>query len=185
MVLITGEMILKNGPLKKKRTKNMRTKPSLSNLASSMAISSGTMPIRTLNPSRGGRGKRLNMASATFQRRPVKKISAKMFWVVRSPTNIGVSLNRIAKKTAIRRFVIGPDRATIAMSFFGSRRLYGSTGIGLAAPKMIPDPDIVRRRGRAIVIMGSMWGIGFKVNRPLALAVGSPNLSAIKPCAIS
>ena len=38
----------------------------------------------------------------------------------------------------MRKLVSGPARATKAVSFLGSRKLNGSMGTGLAAPKIIP-----------------------------------------------
>ena len=46
-------------------------------------------------------------------------------------------------------------------------------------------PLMTKMAGNTIVIMGSMWGRGFSVSRPMCLAVGSPSLSATHPCATS
>jgi len=87
--------------------------------------------------------------------------------------------------TAIKTFVKGPDIATKARSFLPSLRLKGSTGTGFAAPITTGEPPKSRKRGRRMLIKGSMWGMGFRVSLPMSLAVGSPSLSATKPWATS
>ena len=61
----------------------------------------------------------------------------------------------------------------------------GSTGTGFAAPIIIGEPEIRRRRGRAMLIIGSMCFFGFNVSLPASLAVGSPRRSATNPWEIS
>ena len=50
--------------------------------------------------------------------------------------NGATNLMMNANIAAIRKFVSGPAKDTIAMSFLPSRRLNGSTGTGLAAAKI-------------------------------------------------
>ena len=45
-----------------------------------------------------------------------------------------------AKPSAITKLVSGPATATIAMPCFGCLKLRGTTGMGLAQPKMKPVP---------------------------------------------
>ena len=66
------------------------------------------------------------------------------------------NLRITAAKTAIRTFVRGPARETIATSFLPSFKLKGSIGTGFAAPKITGELERIRRRGRAILIMGSI-----------------------------
>lgn len=88
-------------------------------------------------------------------------------------------------KIAIRTFARGPERETSAKSFLPSLKLKGSTGTGLAAPIIIGEPDMRRIRGRAMLIIGSICFLGSRVSLPARRAVGSPNLSATYPWAIS
>ena len=67
-----------------------------------------------------------------------------------------ISLIRRLAKIAIRTLLSGPDSDTSAKSFLPSLKLKGSTGTGLAAPIIIGEPEIRRRRGRAILIIGSI-----------------------------
>lgn len=90
-----------------------------------------------------------------------------------------------AAMNAIKKFVRGPAIETRAMSFLGSRKLKGSTGTGLAPPKITGELVRIKINGRIKVIIGSTCGIGFKVSLPRSFAVGSPSFSATKPCAIS
>ena len=87
--------------------------------------------------------------------------------------------------TAKTILVRGPESATSAISFLPSFRLNGSIGTGFAAPKITGEPDSIKARGRRMLIKRSMCFFGFKVSRPASLAVGSPNLSATYPWAIS
>lgn len=91
------------------------------------------------------------------------------------------NLNANATIKAIRKFVKGPASETKAISFLGSLKLKGSTGTGFAAPKTTGDPLNKRIRGKRILIIGSMWGIGLSVSLPRSLAVGSPSLFATQP----
>lgn len=136
--------MLKIRPGKKRRTIKIRVKPKRSRPARPRARSSGKMPIRTLKPSNGGIGIRLNRARPRFRTTPVLNISE------------GTSRKIIARNTAIKILVAGPARAVRAVSFLGSRKLKGSMGTGLAAPKMIPAPVKNRIKGRPMVIKGSI-----------------------------
>jgi hypothetical protein len=81
-------------------------------------------------------------------------------------------------------FVIGPAAEEMAMPFLGSLKLAGLIGTGFAYPKMTP-PNIINMSGIITVPMGSICLIGFSVNRPMNLAVGSPSLLATYPCETS
>lgn len=70
------------------------------------------------------------------------------------------------------RLLAGLAKEIKAESLLGFCRLYESTGTGL------PQPNLVKRMAK--VPKGSRWAIGFKVNLPFILGVGSPSLSAIK-----
>lgn len=75
--------------------------------------------------------------------------------------------------TARSRLLIGPDKETMISSRLGCLKLKGSMGTGLAQP-MVGTPLKALNRGSKSVPIGSMWAMGFKVNRPLDLEVGSP-----------
>ncbi len=158
---------------KKKRTMKIRVKPKRSRPARLAAIAFGRTPNKTLKPSRGGIGKRLKRAKPRFRTTAVLKIS------------FGNARNNNANTTEMKMLVRGPARAVRAMSFFGSRKLNGSMGIGLAAPKITPAPVRNKISGKPMVIIGSMWGMGFSVKRRERRAVGSPSRSAAQPWAIS
>jgi len=82
-------------------------------------------------------------------------------------------------------FVRGPASPVMAMSFFGSLKCIGFIGTGFAAPKITGEPEMSKSTGSAMLIIGSRWGMGLRVSRPITLAVGSPSLSATTPCIIS
>lgn len=86
---------------------------------------------------------------------------------------------------AIATLVNGPASATSDISRLPSLRLNGSTGTGFAAPKIIGEPETIRRRGSKILMKGSMCFLGLRVNLPINLAVGSPKRSATNPWATS
>lgn len=155
------------------------------------AKSSGKIVANILLPSSGGIGKRLKIAREILivivNAKNVPKNPLEKTWKNVAPGKI-----RCATRAAIAariKFVPGPASEMIAISFRGSLRLNGSTGTGFAPPKTRGNPvGIVAIKvisGKRIVITGSMCGIGFSVNLPSSLAVGSPSLSATRPCAIS
>lgn len=92
------------------------------------------------------------------------------------------SLIKSAKTHAIKKFIKGPAKETSAISFLPSRRLKGSTGTGLAPPRInVPFEPINKINGSRMLMYGSICGFGFNVIRPKSLAVGSPSLSATIP----
>lgn len=139
------------------------------------------MREKTFDPSSGGIGIRLKIAKSKFIRTIVNRILGTMV-AVRKKFGIKIIIfKRSAAKTAIKIFVRGPARETMATSFLPSLRLNWSTGTGLAAPKITGEPDKSRRRGSKMLIKGSIWFFGFKVSLPISLAVGSPSRSATSP----
>ena len=109
-----------------------------------LASFSGKRSENILDPSNGGMGIRLKIASKRFKR----TISA----IISNGNILRIKLKIIAIATLVR----GPARETRARSFLPSLRLKGSTGTGLAAPIIIGEPEIKRIRGRAMLIMGSI-----------------------------
>lgn len=145
-----------------------------------LASFSGRRRENILDPSSGGIGIRLKIASRRLSLTIAVKINIKKlkssvcskFTII-----LTIKLARIAKRT----FARGPERETSARSFLPSLKLNGSTGTGLAAPIITGEPEMTRIRGRAILIIGSICFLGLRVNRPARRAVGSPSLSATNP----
>src|SRR5260370_18292591 len=79
-----------------------------------------------------------------------------------------------------KKLVAGRARLTKTMSRRGWRSRCGSTGTGLAYPKM-GSPARAPMAGKMIDPNGSMWGSGFRVRRPARFAVSSPNQEATTP----
>lgn len=143
------------------------------------AAFSGSNRANILDPSNGGMGRRLKIASKRLRRTMPIRINDKGLRIKFGER--GISFKTKLAIIAITTLVKGPDKETMARSFLPSLRLKGSTGTGLAAPIIIGDPEINRMRGRAMLIMGSICFLGLRVNRPASLAVGSPRRSATYP----
>lgn len=141
------------------------------------AIFLGKTAASTRPPSKGGIGIRLKTAKTTL----ISEILAKKTKTSGEGVRLTAILAISPKITAKIRFEAGPAKPISPISFLGFLRLKGSIGTGLAAPIMIGEPVVRRISGRRMLVTGSIWGIGFKVNRPESLAVGSPNFSATKP----
>jgi hypothetical protein len=176
---VNKEKIIPPNPPARRRKKIIKIpiEPSDKN---ALAVFSGRRSAKILDPSRGGIGIRLNMASKRFNLPIIIKSDIKKNTVslgAKFANNLTIKLARIAKITLDK----GPAKETKAKSFLPSLRLKTSTGTGLAAPIIIGEPVIRRRRGRAILIMGSICFWGFRVNLPISRAVGSPKRSATYP----
>jgi len=119
---------------------------------------------KTLEPSNGGMGKRLNNARLILREINPSRIML---------TEVGtVARRRIrASRKARMTLLAGPARAIRAVSFLGFLRLYGSKGAGLPQP----NRPVIRM---VSVPKGSKWAKGLRVRRPKARGVGSPNRSA-------
>ena len=167
-----------------RRRKNIIKIPIDPNDRKALASFSGRRRLNIFEPSNGGIGIRLKIASKRFSLAISVKIN-----IIELKSSEGwkftiiltIKLARIAKII----FVKGPDSETSAISFLPSRRLNGSTGTGFAAPIIIGEPEIRRIKGKAILIMGSICFLGSRVSLPARRAVGSPKRSATKPWAIS
>lgn len=87
------------------------------------------------------------------------------------------------KKTATRKLAPGPAKDTFSIPFFGSLKLKGLTGTGFAQPNTGPLPAVIIKRERGIIKdpKKSKCFNGFKVKRPLSLAVESPKDKAALP----
>lgn len=146
---------------------------------------SGNINENILLPSSGGIGIILKIAKSRLSLVTVNKNQPRKIVIVPSSGTKAKILISAAAKIAIRILVAGPAKETKAISFLPSRKLKGSTGTGFAAPKTTGEPEIIKSRGRAMLIIGSMWLFGLRVSLPIMRAVGSPRRSATYPCAIS
>ena len=144
-------------------------------------MSFGSNREKTFDPSSGGMGRRLKIASKRFICTTVKKNRYKKSNKTLVGERVAMRRTIILAITARMILVIGPAIATSAMSFLPSFRLKGSIGTGFAAPKITGDPDRISIRGSKILIRGSMWFLGLRVSLPASLAVGSPKRSATYP----
>src|SRR6187402_2996620 len=94
------------------------------------------------------------------------------------------SPSTIAPIVASTRLVPGPAAATAIIPKRGLLRRCLVTGTGLAQPNA-GRPLRMSRPGRISVPNGSTWRIGLRLSRLRSLAVGSPSMSAVQPCATS
>lgn len=148
-----------------------------------LASPSGSRSAKILDPSNGGIGMRLKIANKRFSWMMPARIKDKALRM--KSVELGIILKIKLAIIAMRTLVRGPARETNAKSFLPSFKLKGSTGTGLAAPKITGEPESKRIKGRAILIIGSIWFFGLSVKRPIRRAVGSPKRSATYPWAIS
>jgi hypothetical protein len=180
--IISAERMLdrEKGPIGKKNKKistNM-PRPLLPNAKYAAAVRSGSKSAKSFEPSSGGIGIRFKTARRRFhlmivvKRNPAIPLAA--IWLNPKPGKR--RWVRIVAMIARIILVNGPASETKAKSFIPSRRLKGSTGTGLAPPKINvpPDPKYVIR-GMRRLMKGSMCEIGLRVIRPNILAVGSPS----------
>lgn len=122
------------------------------------AVLFGRRRAKTFEPSRGGIGMRLKIASRTFSLMIVPMIKPKNDEFITSESDVFGKIIQAIIDARIARtiFVSGPASETSAISFLPSLRLNGSTGTGFAPPKIIGEPEIMSIRGRRILIKGSM-----------------------------
>jgi hypothetical protein len=135
--------------------------------------SGGRKKETTRNPSRGGMGIRLKMASPIFKTKPIliiwtrgKAISrGRDLWNPKDRKNLYRMSMQIAKSMLAR----GPAAATKDIPEIGFLKWRGSTGTGFAQP--IKEVKRIQR-----VPVRDRWAKGLKVSLPSFLAVGSPSL---------
>lgn len=141
---------------------------------------SGTNVNRMWEPSSGGIGKRLKTASRRFINTTAPKAKNKdwLAWMA------GIKRIINPKTTASKMFEAGPARATFKSAYF-PLKLKGFIGTGFAPPIIKLVGRIIIKSGKITVKKGSIWGIGFKVSRPIFFAVGSPREYAAIPWAYS
>ncbi len=139
---------------------------------------------KTPEPSSGGIGTRLNIASAEFVITMIlnSPISAVDQFVIGPAERMRMN---IPNTNASVILLSGPAADTIAVSLSGFRKLRGLIGTGFAQPNTTPPGIIAIKRGSIIEPNRSMCLIGFSVSLPARRAVGSPNRSATNPCEIS
>ena len=136
---------------------------------------------KIFDPSSGGIGTRLKIASSTFMSTATNKS-----WTKESERDsTGASLITIDNTRATAIFEAGPAIATSNSPHLLFRRLYGLYGTGFAQPKMSPPGRIANIRGRITEPKGSKCFSGFSVRRPSYFAVVSPKNKAAYPCETS
>lgn len=166
-----------NGPMGIRSSRKIIINPIDPRLRYALACGAGRSMENTREPSRGGIGNKLKIAS----KRLICIMGIRM---ILSGETVKRRIRTLAMM-AIRIFVAGPASATSAMSFLPSCRLNSSTGTGFAAPKITGEPERIKSAGKIILIIGSMCFLGSSVSLPASRAVGSPSLSATYPWAIS
>lgn len=135
---------------------------------------------KTLDPSRGGIGMRLNRARTKFKITIIDVILRNEF-DSGIPVNSGANLINKPKNITSTRFARIPAIATKKVPFLSLRRFFGLYGTGLAQPITKPAFIIIKRSGSITDPKGSRCFNGFKVSRPLNLAVLSPRRYAVYP----
>jgi hypothetical protein len=119
-------------------------------------------------------GSRLNKQRNTLNTTASHRISISIFDAMSiSLKNMNMNKNKIESI----KFDTGPATETTASSLNGFLKFLILTGTGFAQPIMKP-PEIKVNKGIITLPNKSRCLIGFKVSRPLSLAVGSPNLFA-------
>ena len=131
-----------------------------------------------LEPSRGGKGIKLNNAKPTF-------IITTMTIIFINSTETRLYDTKMrpitAKIEARVKLVTGPANAIIPSANLLFFKLYGLYGTGLAQPKRIPEFVSNKMAGKKIEPKKSICFRGFKVKRPSYFAVGSPKTKATYP----
>jgi hypothetical protein len=139
----------------------------LCNSAHCIARLLGKNPKTILLPSRGPSGIKLKNPN-------IKLYKIKKYKNTENTSPMGKILKIKANSTANNKFDTGPAKDIKAASLFGFFRLKGLKGTGL------PHPNPINTRSN--VPIGSKWAFGFRVKRPMSLAVLSPSLSATNAC---
>jgi hypothetical protein len=162
----------------KRFTKSINTIiPYLSKLYKCLFIFQDKNEVAILNPSSGGNGIKLKIASETFICAIIKNmfisVNAKS---VGSGRNINIRKTSNDKKAKII-LENGPANETAASPNLPPLRFLTFTGTGFAQP--------IGRISIAITPDKLRCALGSNVSLPIFLAVGSPSFKAINPCAIS
>lgn len=136
----------------------------------------------TLEPSRGGIGRRLKSIRPRFIMMKVFVASTRIFRVARwVGAALGASMAMVFSinmpRMASSMFEMGPARATDIIARLGMRKLRGSTCTGFAQPKFAKRSIRVPVKSRCLT--------GFRLSRPIFRGVGSPRKSATRAWAYS
>ena len=112
---------------------------------------------RTLEPSSGGIGKRLNIPSNKLRNTMIPNIIAigNSGSFVAAKEDMGIKRRAIPKTKASIKFDAGPANPMRADPNFGLERLYGLYGTGFAQPKAKPK-NSMEKIGKIMVPSGSM-----------------------------
>jgi hypothetical protein len=160
----------------KRHRKKMRIKKRKSEYLSINSLNwknrGGKSENRTLEPSRGGTGTKLNIASTIFIITIYIEIWAKEGEIDPPPNR-----STIPKTRAIKRFESGPAIEIRSSPHLLFLTLLGFHSIGRAHPKVNPAKEVII--GMINEPNRSRCFNGFKVSLPCILGVGSPKISAI------
>lgn len=140
-----------------------------------------------LDPSNGGIGIKLKKAKSTLTKIIILKRMYTLYKIGSAAIGkkAAISLDIRPNTMATKKFEAGPAKAINAPSLFGSFRLYGLKGTGFAQPNINGLFVAIKSNGTRNEPKNSKCFIGFKVSRPISLAVLSPSLYAISPCETS
>ena len=137
----------------------------------------GNMADSIREPSSGGIGTKLKVASTKFVKTIISRAKIAGFGKFTAKNLI----DRPAM-TAITILESGPAKATSASPLFPDLKALKLTGTGFAQPRIRPRFKTTHIKGNNTDPKGSICFIGFNVRRPISLAVWSPWLRAARPC---
>lgn len=132
----------------------------------------GRIPLNTLEPSKGGTGSKLNTAKAKLYDNNRINI-----WFAILPYGNKPNFKIKSVKKAKIAFDNGPAKDTITIPCLGELKYLGLIGTGFAHPNFA-----IHKTNKP---NGSRCAIGFNVNLPFNLGVGSPKISAALACEYS
>jgi hypothetical protein len=128
----------------------------------------GKTKYKSLEPSRGGMGMRLNTPRPRFiTANNTINLPRAGYKIKNLP---GMILANTPQKAAVKKLPVTPAIETKAISLDGFLKYLVSIGTGFA------HPNLKSKSIRAP--MGSKCARGLRVSRPALMAVGSPNLNA-------
>ena len=132
----------------------------------------GSRPFKICEPSKGNNGSKLKNA----RKRLILILINKNSKIGKTKWEFGVTFpfikwNINPKTNADTKFDAGPARETNMLSRLGFLKFAALTGTGFPHPKWANIKQITP--------IGSRCAIGFSVNLPSCLAVGSPSLFAV------
>ena len=150
----------------KKTKRNANNKPYLSKILIIYLAFWGSTAERMREPSNGGIGTKLNTAKTKFVKTTISRAR------IAGPGKLLAKNLTISPATRAKTILDnGPAIATKASPFLPDFKALKLTGTGFAQPIMIPVWEMAQSRGNIIDPNISKCFIGFKVRRPIILAV--------------